>query len=994
MELINDFSGNGISYYQELGFDEYQIDEIRSGFRGGLSPEQIQVFADLRLSQHQMNVLRYGLSNGFSVEEVSAFAKPSYDSLVISSYLRALHQGFTLDEVITYQKECNLQDAKWYDIDGVFNVLSMGGTVSDVHNLQDSEFSSQLYPKAFALMQHGCTLDDLATMTTMSTPQQSFMFRILDDCINRDCSPEQLQSIVKGMEYCSDSVLKAYHTLDVSDFTTYNQYLTTALSLDESAGEALFLVACNHAINPDDFNYLHDKLMAHPTAAFFLEEIYQAHQHGMSEQNLIQMIDVCDNQYNASLCVTAYTCGYDMDEFLECAEHILPYCDRYNTLIFLQLVEAQTPIQTIHTCWNTSYRAETLSKCVLAYYDEDLLEFLATSNLTSDDMRGIMMLADKGLSVADIVQCVNANTELGALAKTAWEYYSCDVNQILYLSRFSDEQQKYMYNLLHDNNLNITDLAALENTSLSNEELCCKWAQIKWGLDEQYAQFCSLYADKMNDSILTASTVLDAESIQQVLNNTNNNYILLSMMCELSSKGVVEADEIISLSQSSDTLTILEKMYNMVNEPETSAFTKEDMQLCKTLTQVTSLDDQNAILDSFLLGVDSVSLNQTIQECVTNGVSLQDTLQNMNEDYMRGLGWGDEWQDLYERIIPYQDIFRTRADASLLLNPELTADQRHAITEILDRYNNPDAPVFVKSFTWEEKQFCANPSLSDAHIDCIAMALEDGATITDIQPFINDAKWNPWQMYTLAMANSQGLTMEQMDYLANPQFDDNQMRAVVRCYNNGLSVESIKSFMDTSLTPLQIDMYNTATQMNIPKEQIDNMTIHNTPNIETWDQLPCSLLALGCTPEQIEEMVALKENIDLKPALQTILSNAGYSNAEIDNLHSHYIQEEYGNIYTNAQQVTACVYTSLDVEQIQQLPIDSLNTIIQADLSLPQQEALCMAAQYHDTNHEVLSYMAENHLQPATMNYIASCDLDLETVQERFVSMDNLGGIA
>lgn len=63
---------------REDGFDNWQINQIRYGFRRDLAIEQIKVFAKKEFNPYQMSQICDGFINGLTFEQVNLFARPEF----------------------------------------------------------------------------------------------------------------------------------------------------------------------------------------------------------------------------------------------------------------------------------------------------------------------------------------------------------------------------------------------------------------------------------------------------------------------------------------------------------------------------------------------------------------------------------------------------------------------------------------------------------------------------------------------------------------------------------------------------------------------------------------------------------------------------------------------------------------------------------------------------------------------------------------------------
>lgn len=95
---MNKFTPEQKEKYKE--FTENQMDEIKNGFKNGLSEEQVSVYAKPEFSCVQMNEIESGFINGLSIEQVSVYAKPKLSCDQMSE----IRSGF-IDIIIGRLKE-------------------------------------------------------------------------------------------------------------------------------------------------------------------------------------------------------------------------------------------------------------------------------------------------------------------------------------------------------------------------------------------------------------------------------------------------------------------------------------------------------------------------------------------------------------------------------------------------------------------------------------------------------------------------------------------------------------------------------------------------------------------------------------------------------------------------------------------------------------------------------------------------------------------------
>lgn len=91
-----------VSVYTKPEFNEYQMRKIRMGFESGFSMEQVSVYAKPEFDSYQMGVIRNGFENGLSIEQVSVYAKPEFNSNQMEVLKGGLEIGLSIEQVSSY----------------------------------------------------------------------------------------------------------------------------------------------------------------------------------------------------------------------------------------------------------------------------------------------------------------------------------------------------------------------------------------------------------------------------------------------------------------------------------------------------------------------------------------------------------------------------------------------------------------------------------------------------------------------------------------------------------------------------------------------------------------------------------------------------------------------------------------------------------------------------------------------------------------------------
>lgn len=74
-----DFVGDIIDLYRQKGLNDYQLNEIKEGFKNGLSKEQVDIYAKEEFNFMQMQELRLGLQHGLNEKEMAVFLSKDVD---------------------------------------------------------------------------------------------------------------------------------------------------------------------------------------------------------------------------------------------------------------------------------------------------------------------------------------------------------------------------------------------------------------------------------------------------------------------------------------------------------------------------------------------------------------------------------------------------------------------------------------------------------------------------------------------------------------------------------------------------------------------------------------------------------------------------------------------------------------------------------------------------------------------------------------------------
>jgi len=85
-----------VEFYAKPYFEALQMDEIRLGFERGLSFEQVSVYAKPEFGYNEMREIRLGFEHGLTQEQVEFYAKPEYPYWLMRIIRESFESKFTL----------------------------------------------------------------------------------------------------------------------------------------------------------------------------------------------------------------------------------------------------------------------------------------------------------------------------------------------------------------------------------------------------------------------------------------------------------------------------------------------------------------------------------------------------------------------------------------------------------------------------------------------------------------------------------------------------------------------------------------------------------------------------------------------------------------------------------------------------------------------------------------------------------------------------------
>ena len=75
------------------------MEEIRKGFKDGLTMEQVKLYADPKFNYSQMEAIREGFKNGLTMEQVKVYADPKFDWFQMLQIREDFEDGLTMEEI-------------------------------------------------------------------------------------------------------------------------------------------------------------------------------------------------------------------------------------------------------------------------------------------------------------------------------------------------------------------------------------------------------------------------------------------------------------------------------------------------------------------------------------------------------------------------------------------------------------------------------------------------------------------------------------------------------------------------------------------------------------------------------------------------------------------------------------------------------------------------------------------------------------------------------
>lgn len=104
MGFESGFSMEQVSVYAKPEFNGFQMEQIRTGFESGLSVEQVGVYAKPEFNEYQMREIRCGFNEGLSIEQVNVYAKPEFTCVQMSEIESGFKKGLSIEQISMYAK--------------------------------------------------------------------------------------------------------------------------------------------------------------------------------------------------------------------------------------------------------------------------------------------------------------------------------------------------------------------------------------------------------------------------------------------------------------------------------------------------------------------------------------------------------------------------------------------------------------------------------------------------------------------------------------------------------------------------------------------------------------------------------------------------------------------------------------------------------------------------------------------------------------------------
>ena len=208
-----------ISMYAKPEFYDYQMNQICRGFKNGLSMEQVSVYAKPEFNSNQMKLIEDGFRNKLSMEQVKAYAKPEFDPNQMWEIENGLDEyKLSIEQVGTYAKP----ELGVLQMEELKDALRSGLSMEQVGMYAKPELSTNQIYAAMNGLRNGISTDKI------------------NDIINSGMSPEEMRDAMFN-EVKKDSIgVMVYMTTHKAIENYYSE--TDAFKFCRTETEAIDLI--------------------------------------------------------------------------------------------------------------------------------------------------------------------------------------------------------------------------------------------------------------------------------------------------------------------------------------------------------------------------------------------------------------------------------------------------------------------------------------------------------------------------------------------------------------------------------------------------------------------------------------------------------------------------------------------------------------------------------------------------------------------------------
>ena len=115
-----------VAVYANSKFDSKQMEQIRTGFKNGLTMEQVAGYADPKFNWNQMRQIRAGFENGLTMEQVAGYADPKFE------WDQMWKIRLSLEEKCSLEQKIQSSEGKPLSINDRLNALEAGRKLASV----------------------------------------------------------------------------------------------------------------------------------------------------------------------------------------------------------------------------------------------------------------------------------------------------------------------------------------------------------------------------------------------------------------------------------------------------------------------------------------------------------------------------------------------------------------------------------------------------------------------------------------------------------------------------------------------------------------------------------------------------------------------------------------------------------------------------------------------------------------------------------------------